>query len=225
MKKICLMIFVALVVFGMSVYAQGPVAVTSGETANVAKPVVPAAPDEEKAQELKEYFEPLQDNPQYYVDRKMRKKAKPQDIKKLKDYKPNFGKKIWVKSWKSTDIKKKIALFGEKIRKRKFRVTAIEVAEDVAKYLTKELQGTNVDVELWARRIEEFGRTYVNPDNAGKKKCKIVVADYQNGNYLQIEATKSFKSKKMCYFIGEEYDVIIKTLLKYKTRKQRKKGK
>ncbi|MCK5687012.1 hypothetical protein KAJ27_22935 [bacterium] len=225
MKKICLLIFIAFFVFGVSAYTEGAVSVNAGETANVSLPNTLLEPDTEKVQELKEYFEPLQDNPQYFVDRKMRKKANFQDVKKLKSYKPNFGKKIWVKSWEYKDIKKRMKLFGEKNRKRKFRVTAIEVAEDVAKYLTRELENTNVDVELWAKRIEEFGRTYVNPDNAGKKKCRIVVADYQNGNYLQIEATKSFKNKKMCYFIGEEYDVIIKTLLKYRTRRQKAKGK
>lgn len=221
MSKICILFLMTVLVLSFNVAAQEAASVKAGETVQVSTPSAPPPPDQEKVQELKEYFEPLQNNPQYFVDRKMRKPANPQDIKKLKDYKPNFGKKIWVKSWELDDIKQKKDLFGQLIEKKNYKISAIEVAEDVSKYLNKELANTNIDIDTWAKRIEEFGRTYVNPDNAGKKLCNIVVADFQNGNYLQIEATKSFNDSKMCYFIGEEYDVIIKSLLKYKTRKQR----
>ncbi len=178
-------------------------------------------PDSDMVSKLKAYFEPLQENSQYYGDRRFRKKLRAFEVNKIKSYKANFGKKIWVKSWTLKELKKKMPMFGRKIIKKKFYLTAIEVAEDVAPYLKKELANTDVDFDTWSNKIEEFGRTYVNPEKAGKKKCRIEVADYQNGNYLMIQATKPF-TKKMIYFIGEDNNVIVEKLLAYKTREERK---
>lgn len=180
------------------------------------------SPDAAKVSQLNEYFEPLQDNPEYYGDRKFKTRLRDFEVNKIKSYKANFGKKIWVKSWTMDDVSEKLPLFGKKISVRKFYLTALEVAEDVAPYLRKELINSNVDFDAWAQKIEEFGRTYVNPEKAGKQKCHIEVADYQNGNYLMIQATKPF-TKKMIYFIGENQNIIVEKLLEYKTREDRKK--
>jgi hypothetical protein len=238
MKKILLLVVLsAFLVGNFVVYAEGKAelmklgknmqlqkAVSGSEAAQPPcsdTDVIKADPVKVKA--LNDYFLPLQKQPKYYGDRRFRRLLRPWQVEELAKYKPNFGKKIWVKAWTFKDMMKKKKLFGKLIGKKVFYITAIEVADDVAPYMKKELEKRGFkDFERWAKRFEEFGRTYVNPDKAGKMKCHIEVWDFQNGNFIIVEATKHHR-KKMAYFVSEDNDVIIKAALGYKTRAERKK--
>jgi len=180
-------------------------------------------PEAAKVKELKDYFEKLQNNPEYYGDPKFRKKLKRHEYMRLIEYKPNFGKKVWVKGWKLSDIKKKLKVFGKKVKSRKYLLSALEIADEVAPYVDEQLKDTDIDYEVWAERFEEFGRTYVNPSKAGKEKTRFEIVDFQNGNFIVVQAKKPFK-RKMAYFIAEDYDSIIKVLLDYKEYRDAKKA-
>lgn len=195
---------------------------TEGEAGPGVEPAVPA-PDPELVKQLKDYFYPLQNDPQYYADPKFRKKLKRHQFMPLIKYKPNFGKKVWVKGWTLKNLNKKIEWFGREIRAEEYKLSALEVADEMAPFVRKSLEGSDIDYEYWAERFEEFGRTYVNPSKAGKKETYFKVVDCQNGNYIVVQATKPFK-RKMAYFIAEDYDLIIKVLLDYGNRETEKTG-
>ncbi len=212
MKRLfCLLILVGF--FFNSGYSQVP---TVNENATVGSSF-DVTPNKEKAESLKKYFEPIQLFPEYYSDRKLRLKIPDHKVNEYSSYKANFGKKIWIKAWEYADVLGKISDFGTEIQRKKYRLSAIEVAEDVAPFVKKTLKGSRIDIVSWAERLEEFGRTYVNPDNAGKIKCDIEIVDYQNGNWIMIKATKPFK-KEMIWFVSEDNDDIIKAALKYVPR-------
>ena len=173
------------------------------------------APDQNSVSSLNKCFEPLQENPQYYGDRRFRKLLPPHKVNKLKSYNANFGKKIWVKAWTIKDFKSKKKLFGKLLSTRKLKITAVEASDELTPYMRNALKNSNIDFEKWTERIEEFARSYVNPGNAGKIPCDIKVYDYQNGNIVVIKATL-LHNKKMVYFVGEGKDDVIKALLKYK---------
>lgn len=203
-----------------------PVLVTdkSGETASEDVVATAPVPDPAAVEELKQYFELLQKNSEYYADPKFRKKMTRHEYIDLIAYKPNFGKKIWLKGWTVEDIEKMIGLFGLKIGSKEYQLTALELTERVAPFVKKHLANSDINYDYWAERFEEFGRTYVNPSKAGKEKNYFQVADYQNGNYVVVHATKPFK-RKMAYFISEDHDLIIKVLLRYQVEDEREEEK
>jgi hypothetical protein len=224
MKRSAISVLMLMVLIGQPMFVSAEQAedvseeisgITGEQAVVTAVPAEKPAPDPGKVKQLMEHFDSLQDKPQYYGDPKFRKKMKRHEYTPLIKYKPNFGKKVWVKGWKLKDIEKKMELFGEKNRIREFRLSALEVAEEVAPFIKDRLKDSEIDFEYWAERFEEFGRTYVNPSKAGKKKTYFQVADYQNGNFLVVQATKPFK-RKMAYFISEDHDLIIKALLDFK---------
>lgn len=161
---------------------------------------------------LDAYFNPLQDNPEYFSDRKC-KRALPLDkARTLLKYKPNFGKKIWMKSHLADTVKAKADLLGPMVSEKTYTMTALEIADKVAPHLETQLKGTGIDYQEWADTFEKWGRTYVDPSQGGNKLSTFVVQDYQNGNFLILQPKTG---AAVCYYIAEKFDPIVKGMLSY----------
>jgi len=172
---------------------------------------------------LNEKFLPLQEHPKYFYDKWYRKPVEKHKFSQLMKYKPNFGKKIFMKSWSFKDIKKYKKYFGKMIKAREFKIKAIDVEKKIAPYLKKEIDKlsyknfTKFEFERWKDRFENWARSYFDTRNAGKINNKILVFDGEYGNFVKL-AGKVF-------FIEEKFQEVVDVLLKYepdKTEKSKK---
>lgn len=176
------------------------------------RPQAAPASDPSAEAALDSHFNPLQDNPQYFGDRKCKKPLPIDKARTLIKYKPNFGEKIWVKSHLAKDIEDKASLLGALVAERTYTMTALEIADHVAPHLQKHLEGTGINYQEWADTFEKWGRTYVDDSQGGSKPSTFIVKDFQNGNFLVL---KPKSGKSVCYYIAERYDAIIKGMLSY----------
>lgn len=169
-------------------------------------------PEPDNMKKVDDYYSPLQDNPEYYSDRKCKNKINMARSVDLIKYKPNFGKKVWMKSHDAESLKKMRKYLGKIISKKKFMLTALEIGEKVYPHVKEYLKDSNIDIDSWTDKFEIWGRTYVDPSRGGKKRSKFIAIDFQNGNFLIVSPRRG---NKKCYFISEKYDSIIKSILSY----------
>lgn len=198
----------ATLVFSACLIFNAPVSAHGSGTPSVATP----GSDTASVATLDAYFNPIQDNPEYFSDRKCKKPLPLDKARTLTKYKPNFGKKIWVKSHLADDIKAKANLLGALQAEKTYTMTALEIADHVAPHLQRQLTGTGIDYQEWADTFEKWGRTYVDPSQGGNKLSTFVVQNYQNGNFLILQPKTG---PAVCYYIAEKYDAIIKGMLSY----------
>jgi hypothetical protein len=177
------------------------------------------APDSASVKALDSYLNPLQDNPEYYGDRKCKVPLNPAEVNKLIRYNPNFGKKIWMKSHTLNDLKKLKKYLGKLLTRKNYRMSALEISDNVAPHLKASLEGTGIDYNKWADTFEKWGRTYVDPAQGGSKLSDFSLLDCQNGNFLILTPKNS--STKVVYYIAEKYDPIVKAMLTYTPKNEK----
>jgi hypothetical protein len=164
-------------------------------------------------EELNKYFLPLQQKDVYYKDARCRNSYRFWEAKKLKKYKANFGKKIWVKSWKYRDFLHKKSMFGDIRKQMKFKISAVEISKKVSPFINREIKKMLKSGSLkekkwqkWLRKFEEWGRTYFDLRHMGKIKNDFYVIDGSNGNCICLNG-------KM-FFVEESKQKIIDLLFK-----------
>ncbi|PKK90787.1 MAG: hypothetical protein CVV64_07875 [Candidatus Wallbacteria bacterium HGW-Wallbacteria-1] len=223
-----ILIFIALFAclsLSTPLMAQCPAAATcNGKACNDACPATSAnqqvAPvvqviqvaDQAMVAKVDAFFSPLQDNPEYYGDRKCRKRLNVSQVDSLIRYKPNFGKKIWIASHDVKDISSMENYLGKMAQEKIYKISALEIADHVAPHIKEKLKNTDIDYETWADTFEKWGRTYVDDSKGGKKRSTFVIQDYQNANFLIIRPRRG---KKVCYYVAEKYQPIVDAILSY----------
>lgn len=171
---------------------------------------------------LDNFFNSIQDIPEYYSDRKCRKKTDSQTAQDLIRYKPNFGKKIWIMSHFADSIEQYAVDLGDLYASRTYKMSALEIEENVAPHLEEYLKDKDIDFQKWADTFEKWGRTYVDPSSGGKKRSTFIVKDYRNGNFLIL---KPRRGKQVCYYIAEKFQEIVNGMLTYSPLAEKKKKK
>jgi hypothetical protein len=169
-------------------------------------------PEPDKVKYLDNYYLPLQENPQYYSDRKCKNLVINAYAVDLIKYKPNFGKKIWMKSHDADSLREVRKYLGQKLAQKNFQLSAIEIADHVYPHVKDYLKDTNIDIDSWSDKFEIWGRTYVDPADGGKRRSHFIALDFQNGNFLVVSPRRG---QKKCYYISEKFDSIIKAIISY----------
>jgi hypothetical protein len=164
-------------------------------------------------------FLPLQDNPIYYSDEKRRFPVPRHRLSSLISYKPNFGKKIWIATHRQRDVEKASALAGDLLNRKTMRMTPIEIGKEVGPWLKPVIRQMQTGDE-WKKSFEEWGRSYADLGNAGKKLCTFVLMDYSNGNFLLMKPRRG--DEMVCFYLPEKFDPLVKRLMDYRTREERK---
>jgi len=162
---------------------------------------------------LEKKFGKLQEKPEYYYDKWYRKRVVRYRLRELLKYKPNLGKKIFMKSYSEREFRRNIKLFG-KVKERVFIVSAIDIKDDLAPYINHEMKKlsygkvSKYEFEDFKDKFQNWGYSYFDLRHRGKIKNKLVVGDGEYGNFI-------FLNKK-AFFIKERYQDIIDILMKFK---------
>lgn len=170
---------------------------------------------------VRDRFLPLQENQQLYYDWKYRFPVPPYRASTLSRYKPNFGKVVWVKSHFEKDLIDWFERLGPLEGEKNMRLTPIEIGKEVGPYLDTYLKKLENRNKTWADNFEKWGRSYIDLRGGGKEPINLELRDYRNGNFLLLDPRKG--KGRVCYFIPEKFDSLVKALLNYRTREERKK--
>lgn len=165
---------------------------------------------------------PLQERQELYYDWKYRFPVPPYRASTLSRYKPNFGKAVWVKSHFEKDIPAWLETLGPLEGGKTLRLTPLEIGKEVGPYLDRHLKALEETDKVWADSFERWGRSYIDLRGGGKQPFDLELRDYRNGNFILLEPSKG--KGRVCYFIPEKFDALVKALLEYRTRDERKKS-